>query len=103
MRPTPLVAIAAFTATFLNILAMAADAPPPPPDGEHHKGPPPFAIEACKGQSEGSEVSFKAPDGKTFKGICKPFKDGLAAMPDHPPGEAHGDHKGPPPPKPQDD
>jgi hypothetical protein len=102
MRHLPLLAVAAFTATFLNILAMAADMPPPPPDGEHHKGPPPFAIEACKGQSEGATVSFNGPDGKTFKGVCHEFNGTLAAMPDHPPGLGDGEHKGPPA-KPEDD
>lgn len=102
MRHLPLIASTAFATTFITILAMAADMPPPPPNGEHRKGPPPFAIEACKGQSVGSTVSFKSPDGKIFKGVCREFDGTLAAMPEHPPGHDKGDHKGPPP-KPQDE
>ncbi len=100
MRHLPLIAVTAFTATFITILAIAADMPPP--NGEHPKGPPPFAIEACKGRSVGSTVSFNGPDGKTFKGVCREFDGTLAAMPDHPPGHGGGEHKGPPP-KPQNE
>jgi len=74
---------------------------PPPPDasqsGPHHPpGPPPEAIQACKGKSEGTQVSFTLRDGRTVSGTCKTFNGVMAAMPAGGPG-GPGDHKGPPP------
>ena len=44
--------------------------------------PPPEAIAACKGKTEGTSVQFTTPRGDTLKGVCKKFKGVLAAMPE---------------------
>lgn len=44
--------------------------------------PPPEAIAACKGKSEGASVQFATPRGETLKGICRKFESVLAAMPE---------------------
>lgn len=44
--------------------------------------PPPEAIAACKGKTEGTSVQFTTPRGDTFKGVCKKFEGVLAAMPE---------------------
>jgi hypothetical protein len=53
---------------------------PPKPEGAMK--PPPEAIEACKGKSEGTAVQFITPRGDTFKGVCRQFEGILAAMPE---------------------
>ncbi|KAF7597919.1 MAG: hypothetical protein CGU29_16130 [Candidatus Dactylopiibacterium carminicum] len=68
--------------------------PPTPPNGQRPPGPPPEAIAACKGKTEGVEVSFSGPKGETFTGICRTQDGQLAAMPKDMPS---GDRKGPPP------
>lgn len=67
--------------------------PPPPPDGSQSgnhggrpPGPPPEAVEACKGKSEGTQVSFTLRDGKTVTGTCRTDHGVLAAMPSGGPG-----------------
>lgn len=57
--------------------------------------PPPEAITACKGQSEGSEVSFSGPNGESFSGFCRLVNGTLAAMPRGGPGGS----RMPPPPR----
>ncbi|MEN6373901.1 MAG: hypothetical protein ABFD75_03845 [Smithella sp.] len=60
-----------------------------PPKQERRMKPPPEAIAACKGKSEGTKVQFTTPRGDTLTGICKQFEGTLAAMPKHgapPPG-----------------
>lgn len=67
----------------------AQDNPPPaPPDGAasgpgagRPKGPPPEAIQACKGKAEGTSVSFTARDGRSLSGVCRLVDGQLAAMP----------------------
>ncbi|MDO6386124.1 MULTISPECIES: hypothetical protein [unclassified Uliginosibacterium] len=54
--------------------------------GGRPPGPPPEAIAACKGKSEGAEVSFAGPEGQTFSGTCQSFNGTLAAMPKGGPG-----------------
>jgi len=56
-----------------------------PPRPEGHMKPPPEAIAACKGKSEGTTVQFTTPRGDTLKGVCKQFEGILAAMPERPP------------------
>ena len=34
-------------------------------------GPPPEALEACKGQQEGASCQFTAPRGETIAGVCR--------------------------------
>ncbi len=45
-------------------------------------GPPPEAIAACKGKSEGTSVQFTTPRGDTLKGVCKLVNGTLAAVPE---------------------
>ncbi len=51
-------------------------------------GPPPEAVEACKGKSEGTAVEFTNRGGEKVKGTCRQFGGRLAAAPDNlpPPG-----------------
>jgi hypothetical protein len=61
---------------------------PPKPQGSMK--PPPEAITACKGKSEGTAVQFATPRGDTLKGVCRQFEGVLAAMPEQgapPPGD----------------
>jgi hypothetical protein len=46
-------------------------------------GPPPEAIAACDGQSEGAACSFETPRGDTLEGTCaqSPRGDGVACRP----------------------
>jgi len=67
--------------------AEETDRPPKPSEGRMK--PPPEAIAACKGKSEGTVVQFRTSRGDTFKGVCKKFEGTLVAMPEH----------GPPPPR----
>jgi hypothetical protein len=60
-----------------------------PTKPQEHMKPPPEAIAACKGKSEGTAVQFTTPRGDTLKGVCRKFEGVLAAMPE----------RGAPPPK----
>lgn len=55
--------------------------------------PPPEALAACSGQSEGASCSFSIGD-KALTGTCKAPPDGSAALACKPP---HPPHRGPPP------
>ena len=62
------------------------------PEGGRHHGPPPEAVEACNGKSEGTActVSF---DGKSLNGTCSngPHRsDTIACRPEGGPGGHHG-------------
>jgi len=60
------------------------------------EGPPPEAIEACEGQSEGDACSFQTPHGE-LEGTCRtpPRQDTLACVPkDHPEGGPRGGRDG---------
>jgi len=46
-------------------------------------GPPPEAIEACEGKSEGELVSFETRRGDTLSGECQYVEDQLVAVPEH--------------------
>ncbi len=52
------------------------------PQGRPPMGPPPEAIAACKGKSEGTSVQFTTPRGDTLKGVCKLMNGTLAAVPE---------------------
>lgn len=68
------------------------------PEGRgERRGPPPEAVAACQGKSEGATVEFTGRGGETISGTCRQFQGQLAAMPDRPPG-AKGNM-----PKPQQD
>ena len=54
-------------------------------------GPPPEAVAACKGKTEGTQVSFSARGGETLTGVCQKIGDVLAARPlGGPPGGGAG-------------
>jgi hypothetical protein len=50
--------------------------------GQGRMGPPPEAIEACKGKTEGAAVEFKDPRGQSVKAICRSCNSSLAAVPE---------------------
>jgi hypothetical protein len=54
----------------------AASAPPGRP-----LEPPPEAIAACTGRTEGTQVSFTGRGGQTVSGVCRKVGDVLAAKP----------------------
>lgn len=65
---------------------LLATAPASAQDGRP-PGPPPEAIAACSGKTEGAAVTITMPDGKSLAASCRTMPDGqLAARPDHPPG-----------------
>ena len=65
-----------------GISAMQAEEMNSPPKPQRGMKPPPEAIEACKGKSEGTTVQFTTSRGDTLKGVCKQFEGVLAAMPE---------------------
>ena len=76
----------------LTQVAACADKEIPRGHGPGHHGPPPEAIEACKGHEEGDKVTFKTPRGDEVTGICKKFPEVLIAVPEGaPPGQAGKD------------
>jgi hypothetical protein len=85
MNPTRL-ALAA--QTLLLCLAATGCAFPgrgePPRGGEFHRadkphGPPPEAVAACKGKTEGAAASFAGRDGENIAGVCE-LVDGVLAI-----------------------
>jgi hypothetical protein len=47
-------------------------------------------VAACKGKSEGTEVSFTGRNGETMTGTCRSIDGQLAAMPKGGPGGPGG-------------
>lgn len=95
MASTPLNLQAARLAAGLGLLfslwsCFAADEGPGNGAGGRPPGPPPEALAACKGKTEGAKVSFTGRRGETLTGTCQTTPQGLAARPDGMPG-------GPPP------
>lgn len=76
-------------------LACAAPASDGPPTGSQPPGPPPEAVTACSGKTEGDVVSFTLRDGHQVSGTCQLTNGVLAARPTGGPG-------GNPPPGKQD-
>ena len=66
-----------------SVWAAQAEEMNSPPEPQGSMKPPPEAIAACKGKSEGTAVQFTAPRGETLKGVCGLFEGVLAAMPEH--------------------
>ncbi len=66
------VALAIFLSCALNAWAT-------PPQG---KAPPPEAIEACEGKSEGEAVTFETRHGHTLSATCQTIENQLAAVPE---------------------
>lgn len=58
---------------------------------ERPQGPPPEAIEACKGKAAGDKVQLTTPSGEVLQAVCKNLDDQLVAMP------VAGRHRDPPP------
>lgn len=52
-----------------------------PDGGSGPPPPPPEAVAACKGKTEGTQVSFTGRGGATFQGECRKLGDTLAARP----------------------
>ena len=52
-------------------------------------GPPPEAVDACKGKSEGDSVSFSFRDGHQVTGVCHTDNGVLAARPSGPGPGSH--------------
>jgi hypothetical protein len=86
-RPTSfLIALAAATALGLAIAAIGAESAAPSragasTPGGNPPGPPPEAVAACKGKTEGTTVSFTGRAGETFSGTCQTTNGVLAARP----------------------
>jgi hypothetical protein len=79
----------------MSVISMAhAEEGNRPPQREGRVKPPPEAIAACKGKSEGVAVQFTTPRGDTLQGVCKEFEGSLAAMPEQ---RAGGPPQGRPP------
>ncbi len=92
---TTLIPIAVCSALLLGAHAHAASSSSSSTaEGRRPPGPPPEAIAACTGKSEGAEVSFTGRNGETLSGICRSHDGKLAAAPKDMPG---GERKGPPP------
>ena len=51
------------------------------PEQQGSMKPPPEAIAACKGKSEGTFMQFKTSRGDTLKGICRRVDGVMTAMP----------------------
>lgn len=52
------------------------------PGPGRHMGPPPEAVDACKGKSEGTDVEFTNPRGEKVKAVCKQINGQLVAVPE---------------------
>lgn len=64
-----------------------------PQQGRPHK-PPPEAVAACSGKSDGTACSFQAPHGQVT-GTCKTFENHIACRPPKPPpGQFGGQGQG---------
>ena len=66
----------------LNAAASGGDgAPPPRPGASAPNGPPPEAIAACAGKTQGASVTFTGRRGETFNGVCRLIDGVLVAAP----------------------
>ena len=81
--------IAAATA-IIGLLTVSCWASNGPGERGERRGPPPEAVEACKGKSEGTTVEFTNRGGEKMKGTCRQSGGQLAAMPDNPGGSKGG-------------
>jgi hypothetical protein len=74
-----------------GVLAAQSEEMNSPPKPQGGMKPPPEAITACKGKSEGTAVQFTNHRGETFKGVCRQFEGVLVAMPERgaPPPESN--------------
>ena len=62
----------AITLLLSGAAALAAPGPRPGEGGkEQHRGPPPEALEVCKGKAAGTTVEMTTPRGDVVKGTCR--------------------------------
>jgi hypothetical protein len=64
-----------------SVWAAQAEEMNSPPEPQGSMKPPPEAIAACKGKSEGTFVQFKTSRGDTLKGVCRQVDGVMVAMP----------------------
>jgi hypothetical protein len=75
-----------------SVWAAQAEQVNSPPEPQGGMRPPPEAIAACKGRSEGTFVQFTTSRGDSLKGICRQVDGVMVAMPPSgapPPGDKH--------------
>ncbi|HET6421788.1 MAG TPA: hypothetical protein VFG19_16645 [Geobacteraceae bacterium] len=65
-----------------------------PPEHGRPSGPPPEAVEACKGMSEGTVVEFTNRGGEKVRGTCRQSGGRLAAAPDNLSAPGSGQQQG---------
>lgn len=53
-------------------------------DAGRRPGPPPQAIDACKGKEIGDTVTFAGRNGEQLQAVCKEIQGQVAAVPDGP-------------------
>ncbi len=77
------------TGSLIALAAPLALAAPPAESaqGGHPPGPPPEAIAACSGKTEGTKVTITLPDGRALAATCHLHNGVMAARP-APPAEA---------------
>jgi hypothetical protein len=70
----------AIATLLLSSAAALANPNPHPEEGgaEQRRGPPPEALEACKGKAAGAAVEMTTPRGDVVKGTCR-----MVMIPDH--------------------
>ena len=70
--PTLLLALAAGLLSSATVLAQPAGGPGGQggPGGEKRRGPPPEAVEACKGKAAGAVCNFVNREGVSLAGTC---------------------------------
>jgi hypothetical protein len=64
-----------------SVWAAQAEEMNSPPEPQGSMKPPPEAIAACKGKSEGTFVRFTTSRGDTLEGVCRQVDGVMAAMP----------------------
>lgn len=73
-----------------GLFAVASWAGDGPPQRGGRPEPPPEAVEACAGKSEGTTVEFTLRDDRKVNGICREIGGRMVAMPDGPPPRPNG-------------
>jgi|SRR5208282_68988 len=64
-----------------SVWAAQAEEMNSPPQPQGSMKPPPEAITACKGKSEGTFVQFTTSRGDTLKGVCRQVDGAMVAVP----------------------
>lgn len=83
--PVLMVSLCALAAPLHAVAAIGPDQGQGQGQEQHQRhqppaGPPPEALEACKGKTAGATTTLKTPDGRTISGSCQ-----LVFRPDRPP------------------